>query len=618
MKKRINSSRKLAFSYYKANYRQNYILVVVIALVIFVLVAVASMVQGKIKADALKTIQSIGYDASIFLEQGMEDQYQKIKTLDYIKDVGRIKEFGKWITKEDIIAECVMADQETFEKIYAPAYTGIKGTYPQKAEEVMLSTKVLKKLGITDPVIGMSVPVSIERSDWMETGKSEIRDSFVLSGYYTEYSQNTAVAYFAMDLSKAYEVRIYPLKIMIKAENSGIDKRYLEKKLYEEVMVHTDLQQQYVGLDTGEAQAVKSLVGSYGTGITCVFILLLGVYVMIYNIFLINTDRSIQQYGLLRTIGTTDKQIRNMFAWQIIRLLIFGCGLGILFSVPTVAFVLPKLMEKLYVESAVKSKLVSNFHVAVLCFSILFVSLVTFIAAGKAVKKAIKLSPIEALRYTGAGTNIRKKQIKSRHGAALHKLAWRNVMRFKSQFIVSLLSLAIGCEIVLISIIISKGTDTTHEILKRPDFEISIGQAYLLNYPIDGESLEVKEENLMPDVFVNKVIEIDGIDQRSFESVYGGYGWCNSEDMAMQPILETKRGSSLYTESMFFHVVSDEYLAELGEYVEKNQLNINIEKLKNGTGALLLHEHSFSEDGLSKLNNVIDQPLHFAKIIFII
>ena len=42
-----------------------------------------------------------------------------------------------------------------------PAYTNIIGSYPQKKDEILLSKRALKKLGISEPEQGMEINLDV-------------------------------------------------------------------------------------------------------------------------------------------------------------------------------------------------------------------------------------------------------------------------------------------------------------------------------------------------------------------------------------------------------------------------------------------------------------------------
>ena len=79
---------ELAKVYYKKNSRRNEILVLSIAMSLFLLYAAFSIASGKIRADYLIDIRGMGTLATISLENGSEEQFNQMKSLPYISEVG--------------------------------------------------------------------------------------------------------------------------------------------------------------------------------------------------------------------------------------------------------------------------------------------------------------------------------------------------------------------------------------------------------------------------------------------------------------------------------------------------------------------------------------------------
>ena len=50
-----------------------------------------------------------------------------------------------------------------------------------------------------------------------------------------------------------------------------------------------------------------------------VFVVMFCGYLLIYNIFYISIVNDIRFFGMLKTIGTTAKQIRTLLTWQVLR-----------------------------------------------------------------------------------------------------------------------------------------------------------------------------------------------------------------------------------------------------------------------------------------------------------
>lgn len=51
-------------------------------------------------------------------------------------------------------------------------------------------------------------------------------------------------------------------------------------------------------------------------------------YLLIYNIFYISVVNDIRFFGMLKTIGTTGRQIRSLLNWQVAGFLLWGLPQG--------------------------------------------------------------------------------------------------------------------------------------------------------------------------------------------------------------------------------------------------------------------------------------------------
>ena len=91
-----------------------------------------------------------GTTASTYIEEGTKQQYEKARSLGYVRETGRRMKMGEATEsgKKESICSIQVLDQTAWEKMMKPAYTGVHGTYPKKQQEIMLPVKTLKKLGI--------------------------------------------------------------------------------------------------------------------------------------------------------------------------------------------------------------------------------------------------------------------------------------------------------------------------------------------------------------------------------------------------------------------------------------------------------------------------------------
>lgn len=69
-------------------------------------------------------------------------------------------------------------------------------------------------------------------------------------------------------------------------------------------------------------------------------------YLLIYNIFYISVVNDIRFFGMLKTIGTTGRQIRALLNWQVARLTCVGITVGLILGYLVGLFIAPVVMAE--------------------------------------------------------------------------------------------------------------------------------------------------------------------------------------------------------------------------------------------------------------------------------
>ncbi len=185
--------------------------------------------------------------------------------------------------------------------------------------------------------------------------------------------------------------------------------------------------------------SVDAMTLALGIGILTVIIL--SGYLIIYNIFYINVSTDIRYYGLLKTIGTTGKQLRRMVRIQAFMLSVMGIPLGLLFGWFVGKMVLPYIHQAL---NGVKGDV--SLNPLIFAGSAAFSLLVVWLSCIRPCRLASKVSPIEAVRYV-ENRQYKKKEKKSGKVTAW-SLAAANMGRNKRKAAVVIASLSL-CLILL-------------------------------------------------------------------------------------------------------------------------------------------------------------------------
>ena len=111
--------------------------------------------------------------------------------------------------------------------------------------------------------------------------------------------------------------------------------------------------------------------------------------------------------------------------------------------------------------------------------SALFAYLTVLISCMKPAKIAGKVSPMEALRYTDAGTNSKRKTKKSTGGASIPKMALANLGRNKKRTITVICSLTLG--LVLLSCVYAKNASF--------DIDKYMSQTVISDFEVEDSSI---------------------------------------------------------------------------------------------------------------------------------
>ena len=143
-------------------------------------------------------------------------------------------------------------------------------------------------------------------------------------------------------------------------------------------------------------------------------------------------------YGLLKTIGTTGRQIRRIVRWQALLLSGIGIPIGLIFGYLTGNLLMPVIMANLDDATVYRSANPVIFIGAAL-FALVTVFISCFLPARRAAKS---ISGGSSALY-GAEPH-EKEEEKKRNRNRLFQMAWANLMRNKLKTILVVLSLALS------------------------------------------------------------------------------------------------------------------------------------------------------------------------------
>lgn len=343
--------------------------------------------------------------------------------------------------------------------------TPAEGALPREGtDEAATDTRVLALLGV-EPRVGaqFTMPITL---DGGTTQPHTIQRTFTLSGWW-EYDGAMLASNVLLPRSAAEEICAlsngeqismtgkWNLDVMFHSaagirENMGA---VLENCGYQCTEAGAE---NYLDIGVNWGYTGERLSGNFDpmTAAAIAAILLLIIftgYLIIYNVFQISVTNDIRFYGLLKTIGTTGKQLKRVIRQQVLLLSLIGIPLGL-----SLGFVIGnKLTPLIMAQLSYKNAFVS-FNPWIFIGAAAFSLLTVFLSCARPGRIAAKVSPVEAVRYTEGGQQSGKKGGKrgvraGAAGASLPRMAWANLGRSKSKTAVTIISLTLA--VVLMNLV---------------------------------------------------------------------------------------------------------------------------------------------------------------------
>ena len=527
----------------KANRTRNTFAIVAVALTTFMITTVFSLGINYKENMELTSVRTSGTNANVSLAMPTKSQEKGIRDLDYVKTVGTQYMIGSVAGKNEADRDLAIAmqyyDNTEWEKHYKEAISNINGNYPKKENEIMLSEDALSQLGIEKPKLDMEIPLSYVSKD------GEQKDTFTLSGWFRSYT-GTGMAF----LSESYcQEHGYTL------QNSGVLSISLDNPKDNFYDIQDDITLNENQTFQGSVSTSSSNGSVYAMIILLVFFIIDSGYLLIYNVLYISISRDTRFYGLIKTLGTTEKQIKTLVKRQAVTFACIGIPIGVILAGALSFGIVPIILENAFDSGKSIIDAEMFFHPSIFILSIIFSALTVWISCNAPAKAASKISPIEALRYqnfASTKTKIRS----STNGGKLHVMAYHNVFRDKKRAFLVFMSLFMGITMIL-------GVNGIIGSMKVENF-IDKYMDYNFEYTdIQFEQPEQpnKEVSQFDEQFVEQIKQIDGVKKVDIQkTVWAGIDF---DEVALEGFMKIRYEDSRYkTEGQSYQ----EMVADLKEY----------------------------------------------------
>lgn len=500
--------KRLSKRYFKKNRIRNLAAILAIMLTAFLFTSITSLVFSMSSSVQLSMQMQKGSKADGDIRYLTEEQYEELQNSDFIKEAGCRRFVGFASNASGHMVEINYADPVQQELTFC---TPTHGKAPKKANEIATTDQALEALGV-EAKVGETVPVEFTLrgetyqyemvvSGWWEAA-NDTGSLLIVSEQFVKDNPEIFVNTYAEDREIA---GTYMADVVLK------DKRHIQKQLQEFARsVGGEPEQMnadnYIACSQNQVGNAMLQPGMMLSAVVFVLLFVVSGYLLIYNIFDISVMQDVRQYGLLRTIGTSTRQIKKIVNRQAIWLTLIGLPLGLIFGFLVSKMLLPVVM-KFFQANSLKAMKVS---VSPLIFLIaaVFTIFTVIISTRKPAKKAAKISPLEAIRYTGQ-ENKKTKKTKRTHGAKLSYMAFSNLGRNKRRSIFIVLSMLLCIVLFNSIIVITQSMDEEKWISRSTKTDFTVYNSVAVN----GVSPFQYREDGLPDSVVNLINQQKGVEK---------------------------------------------------------------------------------------------------------
>ena len=390
--------------------------------------------------------------------------------------------------------------------------------------------------------------------------------------------------------------------IKVTADIIGVNAEFLDKFYYgsydnEEELINIreeldkaryeiDINGYLIALETDPIS--NSGIGNLGyvVIVVCIIIVFTSVF-CIKNSFDISITEKIKQYGMLRSIGATKKQIRSNVFYEATILGLIGIPLGLLLGF-IASYILIIVCNILLKDSLTDGlNMVLSYSVISYIVAILLGIITIYLSALKSARKASKISPIDSIRNS-ANIKLNSKKLKvpkliNKIFGVGGEISYKNIKRNKKSYRTTIVSLTIS---VLVFISLTYFMNTFMNEIKK---EVSASE-YNINYNITTK----EDKNIINKI--NQTVKLDNIKNYS--------------------IIRTTNGTFNNPKYNIEHenINDNIYIVSIGEEAYKKylkSLNLNYDDVKDK--GILVDEIKYSVNKGDKIVNKQDRLYKYNK-----
>lgn len=460
-----------------------------------------------------------------------EDGIKQLKAFDDIEEMGLREDFGQ-ITDDDATMLMIAMDSKA---ISLNKQELEEGDFPKEKDEIVVTRSMLAELGMQAEIGDtITLPYQLYEGNMLGYGQE---DTFRICGFAKQAESanenKTYAALFApeyMEMMIPENEREYRITLRLAASENmttdQIETRCTDIGTAIGCSEHDIvMNKQYLSANYTDPSTYPGIAG-------IVVVVVIAGILTIYSIYYVSMIPKVQEYGKLKAMGATKKQIRQI---------VFREGMMVALLAIPVGLIVSSFISKGFLMGVVRYlnsgdvfiqiifDLLNNGKVPILLPWIYLlaagVALVTVIfSIYMPMRKAAAISPVEAMRYQADSSQSRKKKRKGYAELNLLRLTGANLQRNKKRTIITVLTLsATGIFFITMSHIISCSDPVvTAKYSIEADYQISIDNIETDKLKPEQKWTSIQQNNPMNESFLEQVRAVEGVETVKTKSYLTG------------------------------------------------------------------------------------------------
>ncbi|MCI8665937.1 MAG: FtsX-like permease family protein [Dorea sp.] len=455
-----------------------------------------------------------------------------------------------------------------------------EGNLPERKDEIVVSEGILKELGqrgdIGDTV---SVPYQIYREGALDLTETK---EFKICGFFEDSPSNLEKRIYTSLVSEAFIKEEVPKEEIVYRflfQISDTDKSTTDniETAIENIAVQFDISENETNINT------EYLAANYVDPVTIPAIIIIMAIIMlagvitIYSIYYVSMNQRVQEFGRLKAIGATKRQIKQIVLREGLCVAVLaipaGLALGTLSSKAVISWFIYLFKEENELMKTL-GEITRSGEVS-LCYWWAYLLAITvtlctvYISLLRPMHKAAKISEVEAMHAQGSGKKTQSRR-KGYEYITVGRLTFRNLMDNKKKSAITVISMAAtGVFLMVVATVLSCANP-------RESADSSIVGQYEIS-PIIKENdkehpelswLQVQKDNPLDENLKRQIEKLKGVEKVEAFTAIRVTG-----EMFMEGDVNAING------------VPEEYAKELEKGIEKGK--VTYEELKSGDKVIL-------------------------------